>query len=107
MCAMEVEMGERADQGKVTRRILVEGRVQGVGYRYFVIREAEALGVTGWVRNRLDGGVEVLACGPTDALDVLAGRLWAGPRMAKVMGVDVTDVAPYTEPGFRVLPSAP
>ncbi len=87
--------------------MLVHGRVQGVGFRYFVVREAEALGVTGWVRNLFDGGVEVLACGRPDVLEVLAGRLWTGPRLARVVEVDITEVAPHTGEGFRILASAP
>jgi len=90
---------------KVTRRIRVEGRVQGVGYRYFAVSEAEALVVSGWVRNLMDGSVEVLACAAGDRIDVLVGRLWRGPRMAKVTAVDVTDTEPFEGCGFRVVSS--
>jgi acylphosphatase len=67
------------------------GRVQGVGFRYFVWREAEELGVDGWVRNRADGTVEALAQGPIDTLDRLKARLEEGPRWSRVMSVSVTD----------------
>jgi acylphosphatase len=67
------------------------GRVQGVGFRYFVWREAEALGVDGWVRNRADGTVEALARGATENLDRLQGRLEEGPRWSRVTSVAVTD----------------
>lgn len=107
MGAMDAEPVQGSTSRAVTRRILVQGRVQGVGYRYFVVLEAEALGVTGWVRNLLDGGVEVLACGRPDVVDALVGRLWAGPRLSRVTAVDVTDVEPYTGGGFRVLATAP
>ena len=67
------------------------GRVQGVGFRYFVWREAEALGVDGWVRNRGDGPVEALARGTNEDLDRLQGRLEEGPRLSRVNSVSVTD----------------
>ena len=67
------------------------GRVQGVGFRYFVWREAEALGVDGWVRNRVDGTVEALARGASDTLDRLQHRLEEGPRWSQVTSVSVTD----------------
>ena len=67
------------------------GRVQGVGFRYFVWREAEALGVDGWVRNRGDGTVEALARGTNEDLDRLQDRLEEGPRLSRVISVSVTD----------------
>jgi acylphosphatase len=73
------------------RRYRVTGRVQGVGFRYFVWREAEALGVDGWVRNRVDGTVEALARGTTENLDRLQDRLEEGPRWSHVTSVSVTD----------------
>ena len=62
------------------RRFLVRGRVQGVGFRWFVEREAHILGVAGWVRNNADGTVEVLAMGTRDQLSGLRSRLQQGPR---------------------------
>ena len=91
---------------RVTRRIVVEGRVQGVGYRYFVIHEAEALGVIGWVRNLFDGRVELLAHASPGVIDVLVGRLWSGPRLARVTAVEVDEAAEFVGRGFAVLPSA-
>ena len=67
------------------------GRVQGVGFRYFVLREAEALGVHGWVRNRADGTVEALARGTKEELDRLQDRLQEGPRWSRVVSVSVTE----------------
>jgi len=61
-------------------RYLVHGRVQGVGYRYFVWRQAEALGVTGFARNRADGSVEVVAEGSEQALADLEARDGGVPR---------------------------
>jgi acylphosphatase len=71
----------------------VKGRVQGVGFRFFVLTEAQNLGVTGWVRNRWDGSVEVLAEGDIDSLRSLVGVLEKGPRSSSVDQV-VTDLQP-------------
>jgi len=76
------------------RRWLVRGRVQGVGFRYFVRREAAEIGVAGWVRNLDDGRVEAFAQGSAAALDELQGRLWQGPRWAEVRDVEVIDAVP-------------
>ncbi len=64
----------------VARRFFVRGRVQGVGFRYFVERHAGELGVTGYARNLDDGRVEVYAAGPRNAVDELARMLRQGPR---------------------------
>lgn len=76
------------------KRYVVRGRVQGVGFRWFVEREAHMLGVAGWVRNNHDGSVEVLAQGTRDQLSGLHGRLREGPRAARVDAVDVSDATP-------------
>src|SRR5215470_62040 len=76
------------------RRFLVRGRVQGVGFRWFVEREAHILGIAGWVRNNPDGTVEVLAQGTRDQLVGLRSRLRQGPRAARVDNVEVSDTAP-------------
>ena len=76
------------------RRFLVRGRVQGVGFRWFVEREAHILGIAGWVRNNHDGCVEVLAQGTCDQLSGLHSRLREGPRAARVDLVEVSDATP-------------
>jgi acylphosphatase len=76
------------------RRFLVRGRVQGVGFRWFVEREAQILGIAGWVRNNHDGSVEVLAQGTRDQLLGLHSRLRDGPRAARVDAVEVSDARP-------------
>ncbi|HUA93827.1 MAG TPA: acylphosphatase [Terracidiphilus sp.] len=63
---------------------LVQGRVQGVGFRWFVHREASELELRGWVRNTEDGDVEVLAAGAETDLDELRGSLRRGPRGSRV-----------------------
>jgi acylphosphatase len=68
----------------------VRGRVQGVGFRYYVVDEALALGLRGYARNEYDGSVEVLAQGPRPALDRLVSLLWRGPSAARVSEVQTT-----------------
>lgn len=72
-------------------RWLISGRVQGVGYRWFTLRQAQTLGVRGWVSNLPDGRVEVVAEGPSAALESLDAALRMGPRMARVDGVEKSD----------------
>ncbi len=76
-------------------RAVVSGRVQGVGFRYFVRQRAVALGLRGYVRNQADGGVEVCAAGPPDALAELAADLRLGPPGSVVRGcvVEASDAA--------------
>jgi acylphosphatase len=76
------------------RRFFVRGRVQGVGFRWFVEREAHMLGIAGWVRNNHDGSVEILAQGTRDQLTGLHSRLREGPRAARVDAVEVSDATP-------------
>jgi acylphosphatase len=75
----------------LARRFLVRGRVQGVGFRWFVEREAHILKIAGWVRNNPDSTVEVLAQGTTEQLAGLHSRLREGPRAARVDEVEVTE----------------
>ena len=82
------------DDERETRRYVVSGRVQGVGFRWFVEREAATLGITGWVRNRDDGRVEVMATGTREQLSALDARLREGPRAARVDDVAVSP-APF------------
>jgi acylphosphatase len=74
-----------------TRKFVVRGRVQGVGFRWFVEREARALGISGWVRNNSDGSVEVLASGTREQLSALRSRLQQGPRASRVDNVEEAD----------------
>jgi acylphosphatase len=83
-------------------RYLVQGSVQGVGYRYFVLRQAEALGVTGFARNRSDGSVEVVAEAPETTLRDFEDRLRQGPAFARVEGMDRTAVPPRGDQGFHI-----
>jgi len=76
------------------RRFLVRGRVQGVGFRWFVEREAHILGIAGWVRNNSDSSVEVFAVGTREQLSGLRSRLREGPRAARVDDVEELEAKP-------------
>jgi len=76
------------------RRFVVRGRVQGVGFRWFVEHEAHILQIAGWVRNNPDGSVEVLAMGTREQLAGLHSRLREGPRAARVDDVEQSDTEP-------------
>ena len=83
-----------AEKTTQARRFVVRGRVQGVGFRWFVEREAHILGIAGWVRNNADGGVEVLAQGTREQLLGLRSRLREGPRAARVDEVEESEAKP-------------
>jgi acylphosphatase len=86
----------------VRRRLVVRGSVQGVGYRWTCASEAERLRVHGWVRNRSDGTVELVAEGAPGAVDALVAWAHRGPPHASVTDVEITDEAPEGLVGFRV-----
>jgi acylphosphatase len=88
-------------QEKEARRWLISGRVQGVGFRFFVENKAIQIGVRGWVRNEDDGRVQVYATGTPDQLNQLAALLHQGPRMAEVRGVEEQEAAVQQLGSFR------
>jgi len=86
-------------------RLTVQGRVQGVGYRAWLHREASGLGLSGWVCNRLDGSVEAIVQGPPSAVDQVATRARRGPPGAVVVRV-LREAVPAIEPGgFAIGPT--
>lgn len=87
-------------------RLIVEGRVQGVGYRWWTLGEARRLGLDGWVRNRRDGTVEILAVGPQDAIDALAQACRRGPSGAQVVAVSRSAAEDDGAAGFEERPTA-
>jgi acylphosphatase len=74
----------------VLRRVVVRGRVQGVGFRAFVEEEARERRIAGWVRNRRDGAVEAVFAGSLDEVDAMTAAVRRGPPAARVEAVDVT-----------------
>lgn len=86
-------------------RIRVTGIVQGVGFRAFTVRQARALGLSGWVRNRTDGSVEALAAGPPEALEAFVALCHRGPPGARVDAVVREPAAPPEAKGFVQAPT--
>jgi acylphosphatase len=85
----------------VARRFVLSGRVQGVGFRWFTVERAEFEGITGWVSNRPDGRVEVLAEGEAEAVERFERAIRQGPRRARVDEVETEILAPTgRHPGF-------
>jgi len=82
------------------KRLVIAGRVQGVGFRDWLVDQAEALGVDGWVRNRADGSVEALIAGDVDAVEELARMCRRGPRLAAVVSITEELADPPEQPGF-------
>ena len=87
------------------RLLRIEGRVQGVGYRDWMCREAARLGLDGWVRNRADGSVQALVAGPEAAVQALLAAARRGPLLARVDRIAETPAEAPSEPGFRRLPT--
>lgn len=83
-------------------RLFVEGRVQGVNFRYSAYREAERLGVNGWARNLPDGTVEAVYEGPRDSVEQMIAWTRHGPEWARVTGMVVQDETPEGERGFGI-----
>lgn len=84
----------------IAKRIRVYGLVQGVGFRWFTCREANLLGITGWVRNRFDGSVEIQAQGSEEAVNTLASWARHGPSSARVTQTEVLDCTVEPLRGF-------
>lgn len=87
------------------RLLRIEGRVQGVGYRDWMCREASRLGVCGWVRNRPDGSVEALVAGPEEVVQTLLEAARRGPVSSRVDRITETQAEAPAAPGFRRLPT--
>ncbi len=88
---------------KKTHRLLIRGRVQGVFFRDSMRREAQRLGVAGWVRNRNDGRVEAVVQGDANAVDSIIRWAWRGPDQAMVEGVDIAAAEEGDYIGFEIL----
>ncbi|HTF86878.1 MAG TPA: acylphosphatase [Planctomycetota bacterium] len=86
----------------VARHVFVSGRVQGVGFRWFVSEQARALGLAGWVRNLRDGRVEAWIEGNSEAVDAMLARLREGKRPARVEDLAATEVEAADFGNFEV-----
>jgi acylphosphatase len=97
-----------SDAPLATRLVRVRGRVQGVGYRWSCVQHARALGITGWVRNRMDESVEALLQGPPAVLDAMCEWMADEVPAALVESMEVSEVAPpFTRcEGFEQRPTA-
>lgn len=84
----------------------ITGRVQGVGYRHWAVKQARRLGLKGWVRNRPDGSVEARAWGSAEAVSALIDACHQGPIAARVDTVDVRESSAGPEAGFEQRPTA-
>jgi acylphosphatase len=82
-------------------RLQIEGRVQGVGFRWWTVRQAQALGVAGWVRNRRDGSVEALAIGEAAALEALVAACRRGPAGSEVRALSHAPAEDDGSQGFE------
>jgi acylphosphatase len=97
--------------GETIRQVTIRGRVQGVGFRYWVEQQAMARDLEGWVRNRRDGSVEALFAGPADVVSEMIASSRRGPPSARVDAVEEhragADVLNLRRPGerFSVLPT--
>ena len=94
-------MAEGAAQ-HVSKRAVVRGRVQGVGFRGWTEAQARALGLSGWVRNLTDGAVEGLFQGPAQTVERMLQALQHGPRSAKVEQVEVSEGGVQEYEGFSI-----
>jgi acylphosphatase len=100
----EVDTPDPVDRELTRRRIRISGRVQGVGFRYFVMRAAQALDVSGWVENCRDGSVLCEAQAGSEVMDRFQARLGEGPSFSRVEKLEVDELEPRSESfsGFEI-----
>ena len=99
-------MSDDPDGRHISVRVRIEGRVQGVGYRYWTEGVAADLGLTGWGRNRRDGSVEALFAGPADDVRQMLDRCREGPPASRVTAVTILEEGEETLVNFEVLQTA-
>lgn len=85
-------------------KVVLRGRVQGVGFRDWLVRQANKAALDGWVRNHPDGSLEALLAGPPDAVAAVLSACRRGPPLARVDEVTEQRAEAPEEPGFRRLP---
>jgi len=89
----------------IAKHLKITGKVQGVGFRDWLVMTASSLGLSGWVRNRLDGSVEALIAGEVEAVEDCIRACRRGPRFAAVDGIDEHIADPPEVQGFTVRPT--
>ncbi len=90
------------DSSRNAKRFVISGRVQGVGFRYFVRQQALALRLAGWVRNLPDGRVEAFVEGSSSEIDSIEQRLREGPSGSHVEDLDISNAAPSLAADFKI-----
>jgi acylphosphatase len=90
-----------SDDEITSMRLKIEGFVQAVGYRNFVIEKARAFNLDGWVRNRSDGTVEALVSGSTKSVEAFVSACTQGPPGSRVKGIELHNSEPPEEKGFH------
>ncbi len=90
----------------VTVHVLIEGRVQGVGYRAWCAEEAIARGLSGWVRNRRSGAVEAVFSGAQETVSDMLDASWRGPRLARVTDVRELEAVAPAKGSFQIRETA-
>ena len=85
----------------IAKHLVITGRVQGVGYRDWMVAQARAMGLSGWVRNLPDGSVEALVAGDTPAVEEMLRKCRRGPSLAMVVSITEDLVEVPEEVGFR------
>ncbi|WP_242122559.1 acylphosphatase [Sphingobium sp. Sx8-8] len=90
----------------IARHLMILGRVQGVFYRNWTVETANSLHLAGWVRNRMDGSVEILVEGSTEAVDQFIAFAHDGPPAARVARIEISEIAPEGLSSFSKRPTA-
>lgn len=86
-------------------RLIIEGKVQGVGYRAWLSTQAKGVSLCGWVRNRRDGTVEAVISGEAETLSIFISSCWRGPMAARVDKITDEQYSKLLPPNFEVLPT--
>lgn len=92
-------------ENHIARRLKIQGKVQGVGYRDWMVREAQKFGLFGWVRNRKDGSVEALLVGEIDQVKQMIDRAYEGSLYSSVNEIYIEEAVGVTAHDFRRLPT--
>ncbi|WP_288039456.1 acylphosphatase [Acidiphilium sp.] len=85
----------------IAKHLILSGRVQGVGFRDWMVTRARRLALAGWVRNRADGTLEALVAGDAPAVEELLRACRRGPRLARVTSIEEDLAPPPDTPGFH------